>query len=259
MPASPPGRPIPRWLFQALSFAILGAAVALGAWWAVRDAGLWGVLSKAFADRSGTYEVMPVLGGVVIALGLPALGLILLLRRFSRMPSLRDQLRADPLLGALVSRPADAAAAGGPQAVADPTLETVGRRVAAFAIDRGITVVAAAAGAGVLVAATQAPLPGAASVGLGVAGGAILLAAVLYAWLRDAVGGRSVGRRLLGMRVVDAATDAPIGAGRSFLRELCLHVAPLALVELLFLATRPDRRRLGDRWAGTVVRRDPGR
>lgn len=55
------------------------------------------------------------------------------------------------------------------------------------------------------------------------------------------------------MRVVDAETREPIGAWRSFKREIVLHLAPMPVVELVLILVRSDRRRIGDLWAKTLV------
>jgi uncharacterized RDD family membrane protein YckC len=76
---------------------------------------------------------------------------------------------------------------------------------------------------------------------------AILLLAIL---IRDGVRGRSMGKRLLGLRLLTPKGDR-CGYGRSIIRNLPLLVPAWNLVELvLVLAGRP---RSGDRIAGTSV------
>ena len=69
--------------------------------------------------------------------------------------------------------------------------------------------------------------------------------------LRDAWAGRSPGKALCGLRVVDAATRAPIPPGRSFKRNLPLLIPYLGV--LVCLVTLYRGRRWGDRWAGALV------
>lgn len=75
----------------------------------------------------------------------------------------------------------------------------------------------------------------------------ILLVATL---LRDGVRGRSMGKRLLGLRLITPKGER-CGYGRSVLRNLPLVIPPWNLLELLLvLAGRP---RTGDRIARTTV------
>lgn len=76
---------------------------------------------------------------------------------------------------------------------------------------------------------------------------------ILYVLVRDCLGGISPGKLLLGIRVVDFKTGEAIGPAKSFLRNW-IYLLPFAgLVELAVASTRPDKRRLGDLVAGTVV------
>ena len=75
----------------------------------------------------------------------------------------------------------------------------------------------------------------------------------VYVLIRDCFGGISPGKLLLGIRVVDFTTGEAIGPVKSFLRNW-IYLFPLAgLVELAVASSRPDKRRLGDLIAGTVV------
>jgi hypothetical protein len=73
--------------------------------------------------------------------------------------------------------------------------------------------------------------------------------------LRDLVGGRSLGKWLFGLRVVEAADiGATPGAGALILRNLTIWASPVGL----FVARRSeDRMRFGDRLAGTMVVENP--
>jgi uncharacterized RDD family membrane protein YckC len=78
-----------------------------------------------------------------------------------------------------------------------------------------------------------------------------VLPALAYYFLADALpGGRSLGKRVLDMRVVDAETSQPCSFGQSFIRNLLLAI--LGPIDWLFIFG--DRRqRLGDKAAGTLV------
>jgi uncharacterized RDD family membrane protein YckC len=76
---------------------------------------------------------------------------------------------------------------------------------------------------------------------------AILL---FFMLLRDGYRGRSIGKQLLGLRIVTRRGDH-CGYGRSFVRNVPLLVPVWNLVELLLVVA--GRRRTGDRIAGTTV------
>ena len=91
------------------------------------------------------------------------------------------------------------------------------------------------------------------SVGLGsgLLGMAALLFSVVYYFLADGLpGGQSVGKRALGLRVLDADTGAPCSVWQSFVRNVLL--ALLGPLDWLFIFGA-QRQRLGDKAAGTVV------
>lgn len=72
-----------------------------------------------------------------------------------------------------------------------------------------------------------------------------------YLLLADGMeGGQSFGKRLLGMRVVDAKTGKPCSFGRSLLRNFTLTL--LGPIDWVFIFGQ-RRQRLGDKLAGTVV------
>jgi uncharacterized RDD family membrane protein YckC len=63
-------------------------------------------------------------------------------------------------------------------------------------------------------------------------------------------GGQSYGKRLLGMRVVNADDGLPCTFGKSFLRNLLLYI--LGPIDWLFIFGERHQR-LGDKAAGTIV------
>jgi uncharacterized RDD family membrane protein YckC len=84
-----------------------------------------------------------------------------------------------------------------------------------------------------------------------------LILASVYVLLKDAVGGRSVGKFLFGLFVVDLETGRPSGYG-ACIRRNALFVLPGANVVAAFLEVRtlvrdPLGQRLGDRFALTQV------
>ena len=80
---------------------------------------------------------------------------------------------------------------------------------------------------------------------------AALLWSVFYYFLADGLpGGRSVGKRWLGMRVVHADDGSPCTFLQSFVRNFLLAV--LGPIDWLFIFGERHQR-LGDKAAGTVV------
>ncbi|KQC14496.1 MAG: hypothetical protein APR63_14145 [Desulfuromonas sp. SDB] len=77
--------------------------------------------------------------------------------------------------------------------------------------------------------------------------------AVTYAYARDMIGGRSLGRRILSQQVVDIYTNKPISGWKSLLREIPTHFAPLLAIELILIITNQNHRRIGDQWANSIV------
>ena len=81
----------------------------------------------------------------------------------------------------------------------------------------------------------------------------LLALAIVYAYARDMIGGRSLSRRIFFQKVVDINTGEPIAGWKSVIREIPTHFAPLLPIELMLLITRQDHRRLGDQWANSIV------
>jgi uncharacterized RDD family membrane protein YckC len=78
-----------------------------------------------------------------------------------------------------------------------------------------------------------------------------ILFAILYHLLADGLeGGQSLGKRLVGIRVVSERTGAPCTFGQSFLRNLVLTL--LGPIDWIFIFG-DKRQRLGDKAAGTIV------
>ena len=109
------------------------------------------------------------------------------------------------------------------------------------------------------------------------------LMALVYFWALEATGGATLGKRVLGLRVVRAADQSPAGIWAAGVRTIVFLLGPAiftfspsigvvgaALISLvgaalwfadsLVLATDPQKRSLHDKLAGTIViRRAPAR
>ena len=84
------------------------------------------------------------------------------------------------------------------------------------------------------------------------------LISLLYVLVLEA-GGGTIGKRLLGMRIVSAADGGKPGLGRAIVRNLMRIIDALPffyLIGLLAIASSDRKQRLGDRAAGTLVLRN---
>lgn len=75
------------------------------------------------------------------------------------------------------------------------------------------------------------------------------ISAIGYLYCRDwLLGGRSIGKRLCGLTVVDCATDGPAKGKQLLLKNLCYFIAPFDAIVLLLTG-----RSVGERISDTVV------
>lgn len=78
-----------------------------------------------------------------------------------------------------------------------------------------------------------------------------VLPALLYLFFQDGLeGGQSLGKRVMGSRVVDGRTGRPCSFGQSFVRNFSLVL--LSFFDWVFIFG-DHRQRLGDKLAGTYV------
>ena len=68
----------------------------------------------------------------------------------------------------------------------------------------------------------------------------------------DGFKGQSLGKRLFRIMVIDKDTGELCHPGKSFLRNLIFGFGFLSIFEFIAILTK-DRRRIGDRMAGTMV------
>lgn len=83
------------------------------------------------------------------------------------------------------------------------------------------------------------------------------LVGLAYVLTRDALpflDGQSIGKKLIGLRVVDESGAALMGNyGPSVIRNAVLFIPFFPLVELVVMLTNKDTLRLGDQWGKTTV------
>lgn len=137
---------------------------------------------------------------------------------------------------------------------------TVGSRIAAYAIDSLVSSVVVVLGYALAIIGLFAGSSEIAVVGFVVAIGVAIGYPVAYI-VYEGRSGSTPGKRVVGIRTVDATTGRPIGAGRAFLRQLVLGVlGPINLIQLFTIPGHPRRQGWHDLAAGSVVLRadDPG-
>lgn len=128
-------------------------------------------------------------------------------------------------------------------------------RAAALAVDVLVYLFAHAAFKG-LARMLWGPGPGGNTAAEGAVALFILVFALAYTTTLHIVAGATIGKALLGMRVVLAADGAPITFGPAFLRHLAYFVSAMPLGFGFFMAgMRRDKRALHDLIAGTRVER----
>jgi uncharacterized RDD family membrane protein YckC len=97
------------------------------------------------------------------------------------------------------------------------------------------------------------------TVGITAGGWWPLLVILAYYVASETLTGRTVGKRAVGLRVVDASGD-PIGLGQALVRNV-LRIVDMFLfylVAAISVWTSSERQRVGDRVANTVVVQDRG-
>ena len=81
---------------------------------------------------------------------------------------------------------------------------------------------------------------------------------LVYLLMKDCFGGVSIGKWFTQCRVVDASSGIPASVPQTMLRNAIFVLFPIgSMVELAVANFRPDRKRLGDLWAGTMVVHGP--
>lgn len=121
---------------------------------------------------------------------------------------------------------------------APPAPTTIGRRVGAYAIDVAVASVllgmVAGIGAGVVAGVIRPTTPEQVLGTLALVSGVLFAAAVAWLLVYTALqaGRGSIGQRLLGIRLADIETGAPIGFGRALLRNLVWGLAGAIVVGL---------------------------
>ena len=240
---------IPLWLFRTIGITMLVFSFIVMLFFMFTDSGPYAFFADLLTDESNSYP--PVLAALLTLLLtlIPCLIVALILRPFSNVPTFKSQMTDMGPFTAKFKTTADTSVYG--------ELPSVFSRILAFIIDRSIVVVLIAVPGGLLAAVID-ETHSRGALYLIMLGIFIIFAvvAVVYSYSRDMIGGKSIARRLLNQKVVDVATGKPIGGWRSFKREMIIHFAPLILIELIFISSNKDRRRMGDNWANSIVVKD---
>ena len=217
-----PKKIIPKPVFQTIGIAAVFAYIGAILW-------------TYFSDMSTGIVVATVFAGI------PLLLVVLGLRQISDMPSVREQLANDPMLKQAKK-----------EAVANDLASPL-MRIVAFVIDRTIATLVVFIALLPLMAVSETDAGPIAITLASLFAIVIGIPGIVYAYARDGIGGQSVARRWLKQRVVVEDTRQPIGFGKSFIREILIHVGFVIPFELILMFIRPNRKRIGDDWAKTIV------
>lgn len=80
---------------------------------------------------------------------------------------------------------------------------------------------------------------------------------IVYFLLRDALfDGRSFGKKMMGLRVLNAETSTPCKTNESIVRNVSLMIPLFGIYDGLLVFIDPAGRRFGDQWAKTMVVKD---
>lgn len=238
---------IPLWLFRTIGITMLVLNVIATAFFVITETGPYSWLVDLLGNSADT-ELLSFLLTFIITC-IPTLVVMGLLRGRSDVPSLKSQLTDMGPLTTKFKTDVDVSKYG--------ELPSMFSRMLAFVIDRGIVILVIALPAATFIAVTeQTGEDNVLYFTMLAVFIAFMLVGIVYSYARDMFGGKSIARRLLKQKVVDVTTGQPIGGLRSFKRELIIHFAPLILIESLLLFSKPDRRRMGDNWAKSIVVKD---
>lgn len=141
-------------------------------------------------------------------------------------------------------------------------LATLGQRIIAWIVDLIIIGIIAGIfgffglGAAFLAGFTGNPLAAFFSVGLMVIMFAVIFGYTIF--LEGLRQGQTLGKQVIGIRVVDESSGKPIGLGQSAIRNILRIIDNqlVGLVGLILIAATKNKQRLGDIVAKTVVVKD---
>ena len=81
-----------------------------------------------------------------------------------------------------------------------------------------------------------------------------VLPGLAYALLKDTLyDGRSIGKKVMGLQVINSQTLTPCKMMESVIRNVSLLIPVFSLVEVIMVFVDKDNLRFGDKWANTMV------
>jgi uncharacterized RDD family membrane protein YckC len=77
---------------------------------------------------------------------------------------------------------------------------------------------------------------------------------VVYPFIKDGIfNGKSIGKRIMRLKVIDYQTKKSCSVKQSIKRNLVFLVPLMPIIEAHRVHTKPKHRRWGDNWANTIV------
>jgi uncharacterized RDD family membrane protein YckC len=81
-----------------------------------------------------------------------------------------------------------------------------------------------------------------------------VLPGLAYALLKDTLyDGRSIGKKMMGLQVINSQTLTPCKMMESVIRNVSLLIPVFSLVDVIMVFVDKDNLRFGDKWANTMV------
>ena len=81
-----------------------------------------------------------------------------------------------------------------------------------------------------------------------------VLPGLAYALLKDTLyDGRSIGKKVMGLQVINSQTLTPCKMMESVIRNVSLLIPVFSLVDVIMVFVDKDNLRFGDKWANTMV------
>jgi uncharacterized RDD family membrane protein YckC len=81
-----------------------------------------------------------------------------------------------------------------------------------------------------------------------------ILPGLAYFLLKDTLyDGRSVGKKMMGLQVINSQTLTPCKMMESVIRNVTLMIPIFGLIDAVMVFVDPDNLRFGDKWATTMV------
>jgi len=237
---------IPKTIFQIIAVIILLTYIGLFIYWVVTFSGPWEYFVSLTLDEKGYYVPVVVFFLTFLSTVIPLLVVLFVLRRFSDLPTLRDQLRNDTSIRHLLEKKTSIK-------VQTYDIPSTWSRILVYIVERAVVIGFILLFVVPIMFFLNYLCPeGSLAKIIGIIICIIVLTcAIVYFFIKDGFGGQSIVRRWFGQQVVYLETGQAIGFWTSTKREIVLRlILPIEFIILLF---NGEKRRVGDYWSKSIV------